>query len=157
MSRSQLLLILNSSNMNLLNKKFYTQFMPILHRITVFKIQLASDQWSANYVPVKSKLQHPPRHTPGIWRLFLPGREDIWSPLIGGREFDLDFITDSTWVEKSWRRWRIRGRLVENQRSTQALFRIWSRGFIRSRQPAKTAAYFVSHRRLLSPVFVDLI
>ena len=31
-------------------------------------------------VSVKSKLQHPPPgHTPGIWRLFLPGREGIWS------------------------------------------------------------------------------
>ena len=50
------------------------------------------------YVPVKSKLQHPPRHTPGIWGLFLNlvprafpfeiGREGIWSTLIGGGEFD---------------------------------------------------------------------
>ena len=31
----------------------------------------------------------PPGHTPGIWRLFLPGRERIWSPPIGGGEFDL--------------------------------------------------------------------
>ena len=30
----------------------------------------------------------PPGHTPGIWRLFLPGREGIWSPLIRGGEFD---------------------------------------------------------------------
>ena len=32
------------------------------------------------YVPVKSKLKHPPPpgHTPGIWRLFLPEREGIW-------------------------------------------------------------------------------
>ena len=37
------------------------------------------------------------------------------------------------------------------------LFNCTFRGFIRSRQPAKTAAYFVSHRRLLSPDFVDLI
>ena len=29
-------------------------------------------------VPVKSKLKHPPGHNPGIWRLFLPGREGIW-------------------------------------------------------------------------------
>ena len=29
-----------------------------------------------------------PGHTLGIWRLFLPGREGIWSPLIGGGEFD---------------------------------------------------------------------
>ena len=27
-------------------------------------------------------------HTQGIWRLFLPGSEEIWSPLIGGGEFD---------------------------------------------------------------------
>ena len=33
---------------------------------------------NAHYVPVKSKLKHPPGHTPGIWRLFLPGRERIW-------------------------------------------------------------------------------
>ena len=40
-------------------------------------------------VPVKSKLEHrPPGRTPGIWRLFLPGREGIWSPFIGGGEFD---------------------------------------------------------------------
>ena len=45
------------------------------------------------YVPVKSKLQHPPPspphgHTLGVWHLFLPGREGIWSPLIGDGEFD---------------------------------------------------------------------
>ena len=34
-------------------------------------------------VPVKSKLQHPST-PPGI----LPGREGIWSPLIGDGEFD---------------------------------------------------------------------
>ena len=42
-------------------------------------------------VPVKSTPQHPPPppgQTPGIWRLFLPGREEIRSPLIGGGEFD---------------------------------------------------------------------
>ena len=27
-------------------------------------------------------------HTPGIWRLFLPGRQGIGWPLIGGEEFD---------------------------------------------------------------------
>ena len=37
---------------------------------------------SQGYVLVKSKLKHPPGHTPGIWRLFLPGREGIWLPLI---------------------------------------------------------------------------
>ena len=31
-------------------------------------------------VPVKSKLKHPPGHTLGIWRLLLPGREEIWWP-----------------------------------------------------------------------------
>ena len=36
-------------------------------------------QNAQSYVPVKSKLKHPP----GIWRLFLPGREGIWLPLIG--------------------------------------------------------------------------
>ena len=36
---------------------------------------------SPDNVSVKSKLKHPPPgHTPGIWRLFLPGREGIWSP-----------------------------------------------------------------------------
>ena len=30
----------------------------------------------------------PPGHTPGIWRLFLSGRAGIWSPLVGGGEFD---------------------------------------------------------------------
>ena len=30
----------------------------------------------------------PSGNTQGIWRLFLPGREGIWSPLIGGGEFD---------------------------------------------------------------------
>ena len=29
-------------------------------------------------VSVKSKLKHPPGHTPVIWRLFLSGREGIW-------------------------------------------------------------------------------
>ena len=44
----------------------------------------------ATYVPVKSKIQHPPPpgHTPGIWHLLLPGWEGFWSPLIGGGEFD---------------------------------------------------------------------
>ena len=41
------------------------------------------------YVPVKSKLKHPPGHTPGIWRLFLPGREGIWlTQSSRGRAFD---------------------------------------------------------------------
>ena len=35
---------------------------------------LSSD--GIGYVPVKSKLEHSP--PPGIWRLFLPGREGIW-------------------------------------------------------------------------------
>ena len=41
-------------------------------------------------VPVKSKRHlHPtPGCTPGVWHLFLHGREGIWSPLIGGGEFD---------------------------------------------------------------------
>ena len=40
-------------------------------------------------VPVKLKLQHAhPGHTLGIWQIFLPGREGIWSLLIGGGEFD---------------------------------------------------------------------
>ena len=40
---------------------------------------------------------------------------------------------------------------------TCQVYSINNRGFIRSQQPAKTAAYFVSHGCLLSPVFVDLI
>ena len=38
------------------------------------------------YVPAKSKLKQAP--PPGIWRLFLAGREGIWSPLIGGGKFN---------------------------------------------------------------------
>ena len=52
-------------------------------------VNLSLQQRRKIYVSVKSKLQHPPPgHTPGIWHLFLPGREGIWSPLIGGGEFD---------------------------------------------------------------------
>ena len=43
------------------------------------------------YAPVKSKLQQRPHH-PGTPRAFdafsCPGKEGIWSPLIGGGEFD---------------------------------------------------------------------
>ena len=51
-------------------------------------------------VSVKSKLQHPPGHTPGIWHLCHPGEEGIWSskssrgwgiwsPCFRGGEFEL--------------------------------------------------------------------
>ena len=52
----------------------------------------------------------PSGHTPGVWCFFLPGREGIWSPLIGGGEFErypwfhVTTHADSTWVYKSWRR-----------------------------------------------------
>ena len=94
-------------------------------------------------VPVKLKLQHPPGHTPGIWRFFLPGRDGIWSPLIGVGNLivSLDFMLRVAliprglinhggdggdklwWIQK--KRSRIRGGLVENQRPTQTLFCIW--------------------------------
>ena len=51
-------------------------------------------------VSVKSKLQHPPGHTPGIWHLCRSGEEGIWlsessgewgnwSPCVSGGEFEL--------------------------------------------------------------------
>ena len=69
------------------------------------KIILKESLWDQGitYVPVKSTLQHPPLgHTPGNWRLFLPGRAGIWS---------LASISccESCWfhvVDKSWRRRR---------------------------------------------------
>ena len=66
-------------------------------------------------------LNIPSGYTPGIWRLFLSGREGIWwtyksfpgrgiwSLLIGGGEFDryprfrVTSRADSTWRDKSWR------------------------------------------------------
>ena len=40
---------------------------------------LSTEKDYSSNVSVKSKLQHPPPgHTPGIWRLFLSGREGIW-------------------------------------------------------------------------------
>ena len=92
------------------------------------------------YVPVKSKLQHPPGHTPGIWRLFLTRRAGIWSPLIGVGNLitSLDIMLRVAlipcglikhggdggdklwWIQK--KRLSISGRLVENQRPTIALF-----------------------------------
>ena len=84
-----------------------------------------------------------PGQTPDIWRLFLPGREGIWSPLIksGNLIASLDFMLlamliprglinhggddgDKLWWKKK-KRLYIRGGVVENQRPTQAFFRIW--------------------------------
>ena len=52
------------------------------------QLEFSENHWFKSYVPVKSKLEHLPGKTPGIWRLFLPGKEGIWSPLIGGGESD---------------------------------------------------------------------
>ena len=96
------------------------------------------------YIPVKSKLQRSPHlgDTPGIWGFFLPGRERIWSPLIGHGNLitSLDVMLRVAPIprglinhggdgrdgrDKLWwiqrKRFHIRGGLVENQRPTQAL------------------------------------
>ena len=65
----------------------------------------------------------------GIWCLFLSGREGIWSPLIGGGEFDcypqfhVSSRADSTWVNKSWRR-RWRQTLMNSKEQTAYSWRI---------------------------------
>ena len=81
-----------------------------------------------------------PGHTPGIWRVFLPGREGIWSPPIGVGNLiaSLDVMLRVALIphgliyhggDKLW--WiqkkilHMRGWLVENQRSTQDLFCVW--------------------------------
>ena len=55
-------------------------------------------------------------HPPGIWRLFLPGREGIWS---------LGLIrADSTWVDKSWRKRLRRQTLMNSKEKIAYLWRI---------------------------------
>ena len=114
-------------------------FVDFLHDFESFYfpkrfIYLCGIAFSGPYVSVKSKLQHsPPGHTPGIWRLFLPGREGIWSPTIEGGEFDRSprchdtARTDSTWVDechKSWRRQRRRQTLMNSKEKIGYLWRI---------------------------------
>ena len=90
----------------------------------------------ADNVPVNSKLQHPPGHTPGIWRLFLPGgREfDHHSQGVGNLITSLDIMLRVALIprglKKTWRRQTLtnskeKTKLVENRRPTQALFCIW--------------------------------
>ena len=101
---------------------------------------------SRKYVWVKSKLQHP--LPPGIPRAFdafsCPGGREHYSYGVGNLITSLDIMLRVAlitrglikhggdggdggdklwWIQK--KRLRIRGELVENQRSTQALFCIW--------------------------------
>ena len=88
---------LASLEVDMLGKKALLNFY-LLVQLDVYSIsgrRVGGTKNSTNmatpYVPVKSKLQHPPT-PPGIPRafdaFFLPGREGIWSPLIWGGEFD---------------------------------------------------------------------
>ena len=93
-----------------------------------------TDIWiTGNYVSVKSKLQHPPRAYPGHLTLFL-AREGgnlisthrgwgIWL-LASMPCYERNPCGDVTLCHQR-KRLRICGGLVENQRPTQALFRIW--------------------------------
>ena len=88
-------------------------------------------------VPVKSKFQHPPRAYPGHLMPFL-AREGgnlitnhrgwgIWS-LASMSCYEINHGEDGGDVKLWWiqrKRLRICGGLVENQRPTQAVFRIW--------------------------------
>ena len=53
----------------------------VLQNHLTFVLYSCNFKLNSNNVPVKSKLKHPPGHTPGIWSSLLPGREGIWSPL----------------------------------------------------------------------------
>ena len=84
---------LASLEVDMLRKKALLNFY-LLVQLDVYSISgrhvgvaKNSTNMATPYVPVKSKLQHPPiPPPPGIPRafdaFFLPGREGIWSPLI---------------------------------------------------------------------------
>ena len=88
----------------------YFDFVRYLYAIMSFFKTTKDKKQVSYYVPVKSKLQQPPTppppfpvHTPGIWCLFLPGREFDELSLLEGRGHliaNLDFMLQVTVIPR---------------------------------------------------------